>query len=95
MAQEEGQPTISEITCQEVAQWASAYLDGHVEDERKRQITAHLTGCAGCETYVKQIAMVRDVVALLPNTVEEPSDPHRLRQAFARVRRCSIKEELQ
>lgn len=38
MAQEEGQPIISEITCQEIAQWASAYLDEHVGDERKRQI---------------------------------------------------------
>ncbi|HEY5931671.1 MAG TPA: zf-HC2 domain-containing protein [Nitrospira sp.] len=88
MAQEKGQSTISEITCQEVAQWASAYLDDHVGNERKRQIAVHLAICAGCETYVKQIATVRDVVGLLPKAVEEPSDSHRLRQAFvARARR--------
>lgn len=88
MAQEEGRPTISEITCQEIAQWASAYLDDHVEDERKRQIAVHLAICAGCETYVKQIATVRDLVGSLPKVVEEPSDSHRLRQAFvARARR--------
>jgi hypothetical protein len=59
-----------EITCQEIAQWASAYLDEHVGDERKRQIAVHLAICAGCETYVMQIATVRDVVGLLPKTVE-------------------------
>lgn len=88
MAQEEGQPIISEITCQEIAQWASAYLDEHVGDERKRQIAVHLAICAGCETYVKQIATVRDVVKVLPKAVEQPSNSQRLRQAFiARTRR--------
>jgi hypothetical protein len=75
--------TTSEITCREIAQWASAYLDEHVGDDRKRQITLHLAICAGCGTYVKQIATVRDVLRLLPKTVERPSDSHRLRQAFA------------
>ena len=89
MAQEEGPVILPEITCQEIAQWASAYLDGHVGDERKLQIVLHLAICAGCETYVKQIATVRDVVGLLPKAVEEPSDSHRLRKAFvARVRRA-------
>lgn len=88
MAQEKGQPIISEITCQEIAQWASVYLDDHIGEERKRQIAVHLAICAGCETYVKQIATVRDVVGLLPKAVEQPSDSHRLRQAFTtRARR--------
>ena len=88
MAQEEGPEIVPEITCQEVVQWASAYLDKHVGDDRKRHIVLHLAICAGCETYVKQLATVRDVVRLLPKAVEEPSDSHRLRQAFAtRTRR--------
>lgn len=82
MTQVEGQPSISGITCQEIAQWASAYLDGHIEVGQKGQIAVHMVICAGCETYVKQIAMVRDVMGLLPRAVEETSDLHRLRQAF-------------
>jgi anti-sigma factor RsiW len=93
MAQEEKQPFNQEITCQEIAQWTSAYLDDHVGDERKRQIAVHLAVCAGCETYVKQIATVRDVVRLLPKAVEQPSDSHRLQQAFvARARRSTSDE---
>ena len=83
MAQEKGEAIIPEITCREIAQWASTYLDGQVGDERKRQIVMHLAICAGCETYVKQIATVRDLVKLLPKAVEEQSDSHRLRQTFA------------
>ncbi len=93
MAQEERPPTISAITCQEIVRWASAYLDEHVEEERRRQITVHLAICVGCEVYVEQIAMVRDVVALLPTPVEKPSDSHRLRQVFAARTRQSLSNE--
>ena len=90
MAQEEGPGIVPEITCQEVVQWASAYLDDHIGDERKRHIVLHLAICAGCETYVRQIAMVRDVVGLLPKAVEPPLDSDQLRQAFAaRARRSA------
>lgn len=88
MAQEEGPSIVPEITCQEVVQWVSAYLDEHVGDEWKRQIAVHLAICAGCETYVKQIATVGDLVGLLPKVDEQPCDFRRLRQAFvARARR--------
>ncbi|MDF0675529.1 MAG: zf-HC2 domain-containing protein [Nitrospira sp.] len=89
MAREGGQPTFSVIACHEIAQGASLYLDEQVEDERKRQIAMHLAICAGCETYVKQIATVRDVVGLLPKVVEQPSDSNRLRQVFAERARPS------
>jgi anti-sigma factor RsiW len=89
MVREERLVIVPEITCQEIVQWASAYLDEHVGDDRKRQIAVHLAICAGCETYVKQIATVRDVVGLLPETVEQPSNLHRLRQAFRAKERRS------
>lgn len=93
MAQEEGAVIVPEITCQEVVQWASAYLDEHIEDDRKCQIVLHLAICAGCETYVKQIATVRDLVGVLPRTVEQPSDLHRLRQAFTAKARRSVSSD--
>ncbi len=89
MAQEEGQPTLSEIICREIVQWASAYLDEHVAQERKGQIAGHLAICAGCETYVRQIATVRELMGLLPKAVEQPFDSHRLKQVFAERARLS------
>ena len=82
MAQEERVQVVAEITCHEVAQWASAYLEEHVGDERKRQIAVHLAMCAGCETYVKQIATVRDMIRQLSQVEDVPSNMGRLRQAF-------------
>ena len=90
MAREDRPAIVPEITCQEIVQWVSAYLDDHVGEDRKHQIAVHLAICAGCETYVKQIATVRDVLGALPKTFEQPSDVNRFRQAFrARVRRSS------
>ncbi|MBX3324635.1 MAG: zf-HC2 domain-containing protein [Nitrospira sp.] len=82
MAQEERGQIDPEITCQELVAWVSAYLDDHVGDERKRQIVLHLAICAGCETYVRQIATVRHMVRALPQAEDEPVDHHRLREAF-------------
>jgi anti-sigma factor RsiW len=82
IAHDKGEQIIPEVTCQEIAEWDSAYLDDHAEDERKRLIALHLAVCEGCETYVKQIAMVRDTVGLLAKADDVPADLHRLRKAF-------------
>ena len=88
MAQEEVKEVVPDITCQEVAQWARAYWEAHVGDERKRQIAVHLVICAGCETYVNQIATVRDMIRLLPRVEDVPSDIVGLRQAFVDRLNC-------
>ncbi|MBY0248193.1 MAG: hypothetical protein BVN28_10255 [Nitrospira sp. ST-bin4] len=80
------EPT-SEITCREVAEWTSAYLDAHAGEDRNLLISLHLAGCAGCEAYVKQIACVRDLVGSLPETAMIPTLSDTLRQALAARRR--------
>ncbi|MGQ0665736.1 MAG: anti-sigma factor family protein [Nitrospiraceae bacterium] len=83
MIQDPNEQATPEITCQEVAEWTSAYLDSHAGEDRNVRIALHLAACAGCEAYVKQIASVRDLVGLLPKVGTMPADPDRLRQAFA------------
>ena len=78
---------MSGITCQQVAAWASAYLDDHLEDEEKVRIVLHLAGCAGCDAYVKQIASVRLVLGQLPKTAPDPHQRTRLRRAFSSRRK--------
>lgn len=80
------EPT-SEITCREVAEWTSAYLDAHAGEDRNIRIALHLASCAGCEAYVKQIAFVRGVVGSLPEIVTMPAAPDKLQQALAARRR--------
>jgi len=83
MAQEASKSVDEEITCREVVEWTSAYLDEHVGEDRKQQIALHLAVCAGCETYVKQIAYVRDLVRLLPQVLDSPAESEQVRQAVA------------
>ncbi|MEP7153873.1 MAG: zf-HC2 domain-containing protein [Nitrospira sp.] len=83
MVHDPPEQTASEITCREVAEWTSAYLDERVNDTSKIRMALHLATCTGCEAYVKQIASVRDMLGLLPMAVTEPAQHDRLRQAFS------------
>lgn len=75
--------SVPDITCREVAEWTSAYLDAHRDDAKKVRMALHLAACAGCETYVTQISSVRDMLGLLPGAGVEPVLRDRLRQAFS------------
>ena len=83
MVHDPPEQTASEITCREVAEWTSAYLDEHVNETSKVRMALHLATCAGCEAYVKQIASVRDMLGLLPRAIAELAWHDRLRQAFS------------
>jgi anti-sigma factor RsiW len=83
MAYEASNSVKKEITCREVVEWTSAYLDEHVGEDRNQQMALHLAACAGCEAYVKQIASVRDLVRLLPQAVDQPAASDQVRQAVA------------
>jgi predicted anti-sigma-YlaC factor YlaD len=75
------------ITCQEVAEWTSAYLDAHAGEDRTIQIALHLASCADCEVYVKQISTIRDLIGSLPETAMIPTLPDTLRQELTARRR--------
>lgn len=74
---------VPDITCREVAEWASAYLDAHADDATQVRMALHLAACAGCEAYVTQLATVRDLLGRLPGPAVEPTLRGRLRQAFS------------
>ena len=83
MALNPAEQSVPDITCREVAEWTSAYLDAHVDDTTNVCMALHLAACACCETYVKQIASVRDMLGLLPRAGASPAQRDRLRQAFS------------
>ncbi|MCS6288056.1 MAG: hypothetical protein H8K10_03660 [Nitrospira sp.] len=90
MAHDAFERTAPDITCREVVDRTSAYLDEHVGDPIKVRLTMHLSSCIGCGTYVKQIASIRNLLGLLPGAVEEPARRDRLCRIFsARQQRLS------
>lgn len=54
-------------TCEEVLTFLWAYLDGELEEEKRREFDYHLSRCASCTaylaTYRTTIALEREVAA--------------------------------
>jgi anti-sigma factor RsiW len=48
-------PPISPISCREVVELVTAYLDGALDSRTARRVDAHLAVCEACEVYVEQI----------------------------------------
>lgn len=73
----------SGLTCRNVADRTTDYLDERLPILMKVRVGFHLASCADCRAYVKQIALVRDAAALLHRPLPSPINRLRLRQHFA------------
>jgi anti-sigma factor RsiW len=60
------------ITCQELVELVTDYLDGALPPETRDAFEAHLEVCPGCVTYVEQI---RETVRLTGTVSEEQLNP--------------------
>jgi predicted anti-sigma-YlaC factor YlaD len=83
MALNPAEQSVPDITCREVAEWTSAYLDAHADEATHVRMALHLSACAGCDAYVMQMATVRDLLGRLPGIAVESTLRDRLRQAFS------------
>lgn len=71
------------LTCRDVTDRASEYLDGHLPVLAKVRVGLHLASCPHCRTYVKQINFVSSVLRRLPKLYSVPVNRLRLRRQFA------------
>jgi anti-sigma factor RsiW len=46
---------VIELTCQEIVELVTDYLDEAMPDEERQRFERHLSYCPGCVTYVDQI----------------------------------------
>jgi anti-sigma factor RsiW len=60
------------ITCQEIVELVTEYLEGTLAPEALAAFDAHLEVCPGCVTYVEQI---RETVRLTGTLTEEQLEP--------------------
>ncbi|HSS67278.1 MAG TPA: zf-HC2 domain-containing protein [Nocardioidaceae bacterium] len=42
------------LTCKEIVELVTAYLEGDLDDQTTESFEEHLAVCPGCETYVEQ-----------------------------------------
>ena len=73
----------SGLTCRDVTDRASEYLDDRLPILTKVRVGLHLASCAHCRAYVKQIDLVSSALRSLPKLYPSPLNRLRLRQRFA------------
>ena len=73
----------SGLTCCDVTDLASEYLDDRLPILTKVRVGLHLASCTHCRAYVKQIDLVSSALRSLPNLYPSPVNRLRLRQQFA------------
>jgi anti-sigma factor (TIGR02949 family) len=56
-----------DMTCADVVELVSDYLDGNLPESEAERVAVHLVGCPGCQAYFEQVratsAGVREVEA--------------------------------
>ena len=73
----------SGLTCRDVMDCSSEYLDDRLPMLTKVRIGLHLASCFHCRTYMKQMALLYETAARLPKPYPSPIQCLRLRQHFA------------
>ena len=70
------------ITCQELTEVLTDYLEGTMALEDRAALEAHLALCEGCATYVEQMRQVIATVHKLRPDDVETTAPDELLEAF-------------
>jgi predicted anti-sigma-YlaC factor YlaD len=73
----------SGLTCCDVADRASEYLDDRLPILTKVRVGLHLASCAHCRAYMKQIDLVSSALMSLPKLYPSPVNRLHLSERFA------------
>jgi anti-sigma factor RsiW len=63
---------MADISCQELVELVTDYLEGALPREDVARFEAHLAACPGCENYLEQ---VRATIAMAGATVRRTDEP--------------------
>jgi anti-sigma factor RsiW len=74
--------SIYELTCQEVVEIVTDYLEGALSAEDRERFDQHLTGCDGCTRYLEQMRETIRLSGMLTEEQVPAAQLERLRRAF-------------
>jgi anti-sigma factor RsiW len=80
-----------DITCEELVELVTEYLEGALTPAARERIELHLAGCEGCRAHVAQVRAVLRVAGALPPERLSDGAEDELVAAFlswANERRC-------
>ena len=74
--------TYEELSCQELVELVTDYLEGALPEELRRRFDDHIAHCTGCRAYLAQMrATIRATGELAPDTIT-PEAESTLLEAF-------------
>ncbi len=74
------------MTCHDMQQWLSAYVDGQLQQSQRSQLEVHLATCAACQT---ELASLRSMLDTL-HSLKQPQAPDLLSGIHARLSRKPV-----
>jgi anti-sigma factor RsiW len=74
--------TVPAMTCRELVQLITDYLEGNLSKRDRRRFERHLRGCDGCPTYVEQMRTTLRLAAVLGEADLEPAARDELLAVF-------------
>ena len=77
------------MTCAELVELVTAYLEGTLSDEERRAFDEHLALCPGCDRYLHQFRTTVELLGELPEESLSAPARERLLDAFAQWRDTS------
>jgi len=72
----------NELSCQELVELVTDYLEGALPPAECARFEAHLTGCDGCTRYLEQIHLTITALGQLTEESIEPAARDYLLQLF-------------
>ena len=73
---------ITELTCREMVELVSDYLEGALADHDRALFEQHLVFCEGCTAYLDQMRRTMALVGRLRDHVLDPPSRDRLLETF-------------
>jgi anti-sigma factor RsiW len=71
-----------ELTCKELVELVTSYLENALSAEERARVEAHLATCDGCDRYVEQMRQTIESLGALRETDLSPEAQTKLLAAF-------------
>lgn len=74
--------TVEQLSCQELVELVTDYLEGALSPEERTRFVAHIERCNGCGTYLEQIKQTIELTGRLTPEQLDPTAEAALLGAF-------------
>ncbi len=72
----------NDLTCQELVELITDYLEGQLPETTRQQIERHLAGCEGCTNYLQQMQQTMQLTGQLHEEELSPGQRDDLLKLF-------------